>query len=107
MQVELRATASDVQLWWPLGLGVQPLYALTSPSRRRASARGRRGGARRGRARRAGAGSGSTLLLLVVNGVPLVAKGANVIPPDSQEARWSAVGLRELYAPPHVTALSN
>lgn len=143
--LELSAPADAVRLWWPLGVGSQPLYTVSvswagadasACPHNRASAGGlasgsgvlAHGGGHRGgcagakagvlcTSRRIGfrtvalathgfppparpssslEGSGSVGMLLVVNGRPLVAKGANVIPPDEMEGRWSAAGLRAL-----------
>lgn len=121
--VELPAPAAAVRLWWPLGMGGQPLYTVTATwtpahaepcARASASAAGCAAGAVCA-SRRIGfravalathgfpppsaappGASGSAGMLLVVNGRPLVARGANVIPPDEMEGRWSAEGLRAL-----------
>jgi len=83
------------QLWWPAGMGAQPLYTvavrLTDETGRLLDSSHKRVGLR---TLRAVAQSPDQPLHLVVNGVPFFAKGANWIPADSFATRVTKDILR-------------
>ena len=94
----LKMTVKDPQLWWPNGLGEQPLYlveaALLSGEReldRRVLQVGLRSLELRQAVDQWGQG-----FTFVVNGLPVFAKGANWIPADSFPARVSTERLEML-----------
>jgi beta-mannosidase len=87
------------QLWWPAGMGAQPLYTVHAELQ---DARGkvldawqRRIGLR---TLRGVPQSDSSPMQFVVNGVPFFAKGANWIPPDAFPNRTSKADLRRFMA---------
>ena len=88
-----RLTVLEPALWWPNGMGEQPLYDLVLQD-----AEGRvdsvRFGIRTVEWNRGSDGFGQAMQC-VVNGVPVQVRGANVIPPDffpvRAEGRWSRV----------------
>jgi len=111
--IEAAARASEVRLWWPNGLGGQPLYRVSvtfrpddggSPVTVNRTVGFRYVALVTGNdtdpsfvARASGReGSGSHGMLLRVNGVALFARGANVIPTDELEGRWSAAAHAEM-----------
>jgi beta-mannosidase len=105
----LTASAAQVQLWWPNGLGAQPLYNLTvtfTPS-------GAPGSPALTAARRTGFrvfalatgndtdpayvanntatdGTDTHGMVFRVNGAAILSRGANMIPTDQMEGRYSA-----------------
>ena len=111
--VQLRVSATDVLLWWPSGLGDQPLYdvhaRLSSPSSSRAVQVSRRVGFKffaivTGNdtdpsyvQQYADADGTDTLgMRFRVNGAPIFARGANVIPMDTMEGRYTAAAHRRM-----------
>ena len=108
----LNVSASDIQLWWPRGLGPQPLYQIdiavegaTFPS----FATSRRVGFRfvalstgndtdpqYVRASRGADGTDVFGMKLRVNGAAVYARGANIVPMDTQEGRYSALAHQRL-----------
>lgn len=83
------------QLWWPAGMGQQPLYTVTvelrDPAGRVLDTSTRRIGLR---TMRAVEGTKETTMHFVVNGVPFFSKGANWIPADSFATRVTKDILR-------------
>ena len=109
----LPAPASQVRLWWPNGMGAQPLYnvsaAWASSSGSATAATSRRLGFRLAAlvtvndsnasvvAASTGAnGSGNFGMFFRVNGAALYARGANVVPMEELEGRLSAAGYATL-----------
>jgi len=88
-----RLTVPEPALWWPNGMGAQPLYDLVLQD-----GEGRldslRFGIRTVEWNRGADGFGQAMQC-VVNGVPVQVRGANVIPPDffpvRAEKRWKRV----------------
>merc|ERR1711862_373339 len=106
---ELRAKAADVRLWWPAGMGGQPLYNVTAEISELGDgtegnvAATRRVGFRSlvlvmgndtepGFVEREGDKHGTLTqgMLLRVNGAAVMSKGANMIPMEELEGRMSA-----------------
>jgi beta-mannosidase len=89
----------DPQLWWPNGLGAQPLYrvdvAVLGADGAVVAWASRRVGLRTLRLVREADADGETFGF-ECNGVPFFAKGANWIPADAVVARASAQTLRSL-----------
>ncbi|TPX41019.1 hypothetical protein SeLEV6574_g06287 [Synchytrium endobioticum] len=67
--IELEVPTSEVEQWWPMGYGEQPLYELTVLGQ---------------------------MFGFEVNGVPIFAKGSNFIPADCFESRVTKEKLRML-----------
>ncbi len=90
---------ADPHLWWPNGLGEQPLYELvvrlTDPADRPLDERRRRIGLRTLELVREPDGWGESFYFQV-NGVPFFAKGANWIPADSFLPRLSSENYTKL-----------
>ena len=88
----LRLRIADAQLWWPNGMGAQPLYtvsvSLLSLDGSILDTMSRRVGLRTLRLDRHEDSWGESFQF-VVNGVPFFAKGANWIPADSFATRVS------------------
>ena len=108
----IRVSAADVDLWWPQGLGAQPLYDLSV--RVNTGARGVLSGSRRigfrffaivtGNDTNAAYveqnadadGTDTQGMRFRINGAPLFVRGANVIPMDNNEGRYTAAGHRRM-----------
>lgn len=106
----LQASASDIDLWWPAGLGAQPLYNVTvafAPSNARTAAAPvaatRRIGFRTFAlvtgndtdpayvAKNLNADGTDTMgMFFRVNGAPIFSRGANMIPMEELEGRYNA-----------------
>ncbi len=91
----LEAVVRKPELWWPTGMGGQPLYTVTA---RLSDAKGRGLEAAR---RRVGLRTievhppkGDVAMHLAVNGVPVFAKGADWIPADNLPSRVTPELLR-------------
>ena len=113
-EATLHLKATTVRLWWPLGMGAQPLYTLRVTFRPGASNGGdistlRRVGFRQvalvtyndsDSTTRAAAttavGSGEHGMFLRVNGVAVWARGANVVPMEQLEGRLDDRAHRSL-----------
>ena len=94
----LTVDIADPELWWPNGLGGQPLYRVDVElvdSGRRLDARTFRVGLRTLALRREPDEWGESFQF-VVNGVPVFAKGSNWIPADSFPARVTPERLEAL-----------
>jgi beta-mannosidase len=95
---DLALEIADPELWWPNGLGGQPLYRVEVEllgGGRRLDARTMRVGLRTLALRREPDEWGESFQF-VVNGVPVFAKGSNWIPADSFPARVTPERLEEL-----------
>lgn len=94
---QARISIRDPQLWWPSGMGGQPLYRvavdLLDADGRRIDTRTRRIGLRTVTLI---PDSDAHPLQLQVNGVAFFAKGANWVPPDSFPSRVTTSKLRGL-----------
>ena len=108
----IRVSAADVNLWWPQGLGAQPLYDLSV--RVNAGDRGVITGSRRIGFRffaivtgndtnpqyveenAEADGTDTQGMRFRINGAPLFVRGANVIPMDNNEGRYTANGHRQM-----------
>jgi beta-galactosidase/beta-glucuronidase len=110
--VTVNAAASDIKLWWPAGHGAQPLYnvtvAFTSSSKVAQAApveATRRVGFRmfaivtgddadpawiKNGTDGKDTGTGTLGMYWRINGAAILSKGANMIPMDELEGRWSA-----------------
>ena len=108
--VAVNAAASDIKLWWPAGHGAQPLYnvtvAFTSSSKVAQAApvaATRRVGFRMFAVVTGndtdpawikngtdGDGTGTFGMYFRINGAAILSKGANMVPMDELEGRWSA-----------------
>jgi beta-mannosidase len=117
--VQLTASATQIKLWWPNGYGAQPLYTInasfvsaSSSSRAHTlivqSAQCRVGfrefayvttndsdKATRTAAKLA-KGSGNFTAMWRINGVPIFARGANVVPMEELEGRTSTRAIRAM-----------
>jgi beta-mannosidase len=96
--VRLGIDVDDPRLWWPNGLGEQPLYGVQVDLSAGAATLDRRTyrvGLRTVELRREPDEHGESLEF-VVNGVPLFARGANWIPADVFPARADAARLASL-----------
>jgi beta-mannosidase len=91
----LHASVPNPQLWWPNGMGSQPLYTVTvslaDPKGRDAVTASRRIGLRTVAVLPP---SDSVAMHLSVNGVPVFAKGADWIPADNMPTRVTPEILR-------------
>ncbi len=98
---EARLSVRDPQLWWPNGMGAQPLYhvvvELLDGAGRALDTAVRRTGLRTLRLVRRRDKVGETFHF-EANGVPFFAKGANWIPADVFAARVTSEKLRGLVA---------
>ena len=107
----LTVNASQVRLWWPAGLGPSPLYniRLTVQGAGQSVSTTRRVGFRffalvtgddsdaEWRVHNADAdGSGLLTMRFRINGQSFFARGANVVPMDELEGRWTADAHRQL-----------
>ena len=94
----LGVKVTDPQIWWPNGLGAQPLYRVDvelTRGDRKLDARTYQIGLRTLELRREADRWGESFTF-VVNGVPVFAKGSNWIPADSFPARVTAGQLDAL-----------
>ncbi|WP_343222118.1 beta-mannosidase [Novosphingobium profundi] len=92
--VDVPVTIASPRRWWPAGYGAQPLYALDAAIRKGLGAgdhEGRSVGLRTVELIREGGAMG-----FKVNGVPIFAKGANLIPFDMFRSRVSDATMRTL-----------
>jgi beta-mannosidase len=112
VRVLFRVSAADVLLWWPQGLGAQPLYQLNV--RLESGDRGTIEGTRRVgfrffaivtgndtdpsyvEANRDADGTDDQGMRFRINGAPIFVKGANVIPMDNNEGRYTAAAHRRM-----------
>ncbi|MBX3099364.1 MAG: hypothetical protein KF761_07250 [Salinibacterium sp.] len=81
--VELVLNIADPELWWPVGMGEQPLFDLTATldvSGRMRDSRTRQIGLRSIVVDQSPAPDDGTLFRIFVNGLPFFAKGANWVP---------------------------
>jgi beta-mannosidase len=88
-QVSFNFTVSKPKLWWPNGLGSQPLYTFRAHSLvngRITGEKSTRTGLRTLELRRQRDEAGESFMF-VVNGIPVFAKGGNWIPADSFPTR--------------------
>ena len=95
---ELSLNISDPEIWWPNGLGAQPLYRVEvelAAGDRTLSVRLYQVGLRTLELRREPDEWGESFTF-VVNGVPVFAKGSNWIPADSFPARVTPAQLDAL-----------
>ena len=98
--VELAAT--DVELWWPVGYGPQPLYNVSataggSTMHRKLGFRSSRLQTDRGAAKKGErSGSGNTSMALLVNGQRVLARGSSLVPLDSFAGRTSEAATRRM-----------
>ncbi len=96
--VSLHVDIRNAQLWWPAGLGDQPLYEIVldaQQERVNLAHASRRVGLRTLRLDRHADAYGESFQF-VVNGVPFFAKGANWIPADTFVTRLSRVEYARL-----------
>ncbi|WP_165230157.1 beta-mannosidase [Aquisphaera insulae] len=98
-KAKVEIAVPDPKLWWPTGMGAQPLYdvkvELIDGGGHVFDTSSRRIGLR---TLRAVEKAGDEPMHLVVNGVPFFAKGANWIPPDSFATRPTKEILRRFVA---------
>ncbi len=97
IEVQMSVELSDVHLWWPHGHGDQPLYDVTVElltGEHPSSAHHRRVGFRTVELDTAADAHGSAFRF-IVNGAPIVIRGANWIPDDCFIPRLTAARYRE------------
>ena len=108
----VNVSAADIRLWWPRGLGAQPLYQVnvsvqsaTFPSfttSRRVGFRfvalstGNDTDSQYVHANEGADGTDVFGMKLRVNGAAVYARGANIVPMDTQEGRFSALAHQRL-----------
>ncbi len=88
-KVSIAFTIAKPSIWWPSGLGTQPLYTFRARALvngKVADERSTRTGLRTLELRRQRDNSGESFMF-VINGVPVFAKGGNWIPSDSFPTR--------------------
>jgi len=94
-----RIVISNPKLWWPAGMGPQPLYDVTAELHDATGARldswTRRIGLRTLRLQRKKDPWGQSFQF-VANGIPFFAKGANWIPPDAIYPRFTPAHYRRI-----------
>lgn len=108
-ELTVSTIARHVQLWWPAGMGAQPLYNFTvqfTPTAGPAVSMQRRVGFRvvayvttndTATSRQPGAeGTGNFTIMFRVNGAATWVRGANLVPMEELEARADATALRRL-----------
>ena len=96
--VDLSIEIADPELWWPNGLGSQPLYRVEvelAAGQRTLDTRALQVGLRTLELRREPDEWGESFTF-VVNGVPIFAKGSNWIPADTFPARVTRAQLESL-----------
>ena len=97
-RIDLELSIADPRLWWPNGLGAQPLYTTSATlmvNGRRLDEAERRIGIRTVELRQQPDKDGKSFTF-VVNGVPVFAKGGNWIPADSFPNRVTHERYRQL-----------
>lgn len=91
--LQLTVRIAQPRRWWPVGYGAQDRYTLRATVQG-ANAASQRVGLRTVELRREEDGDGGQGFAFVINGVPVFAKGANVIPFDMFPARVTRERLR-------------
>ncbi|HWF87686.1 MAG TPA: glycoside hydrolase family 2 protein [Pyrinomonadaceae bacterium] len=107
-EVTFNFTILKPKLWWPNGLGAQPLYsfgARTLVNGRLISEKSTRTGLRTLELRRQPDKDGESFMF-VINGVPVFAKGGNWIPADSFPTRITKDKYRFLLKSVHDTNMN-
>lgn len=101
-ELAIELTARDVELWWPVGYGPQPLYNLSatvggSVMHRKLGFRSSRLQTDRGVAKEGErSGSGNTSMALLVNGERILARGSSLVPLDTFTGRTSGAAARRM-----------
>jgi beta-mannosidase len=99
--LKARLAVPDPQLWWPNGMGDQPLYKVTvrvKTGRRKTDERTLRVGLRTVEVDRTAIEAGGSRFCIKVNGQDVFCKGGNWIPADAIIARVTTERYRHLVA---------